>query len=237
MPSLGFRLHNNTEVFANAARSTDKVHLHSYQLMYGMFLIPAIQQHKAKIHSGFTKKKFKFLDIGIGCLTGDGPGKSVFLWKQLMKNIGEIWMALGDIECIEKFVKDGHMQGFSIVTGSQDNVTEVQAWVNETKGEFDVIIDDGGHANHHVLWSFNILFEQALNPGGLYFIEDLQVGHDSSPVSEPMTSILQSWIDELTIRTPSNPSLETLRKKYPKPKDVEWIFCQREACVIGKAHS
>lgn len=57
---------------------------------------------------------------------------------------------------------------------------------------------------------------------------------------ESIASILQNWIDELLISgkekgtPPATGHFKTMRDKYPKPKDVEWIFCQEEACVIGK---
>jgi hypothetical protein len=32
-----------------------------------------------------------------------------------------------------------------VVTGSQSNKDDLQRWIAETGGNFDVIIDDGGH--------------------------------------------------------------------------------------------
>lgn len=68
-------LHNGTEIFLEAARSfspvTDKVTTHSYQTMYGRFLLPYYYVHP----------KMKFLEIGLGCDMNYGPGASVALWK------------------------------------------------------------------------------------------------------------------------------------------------------------
>lgn len=231
-------IQDNIQRFEQAARdccggdATDKVSYHSYQLMYGTFLVPRIDFFHSTPSN--HNKKFKFLEIGMGCLMGYGPGKSVLLWKYLLKNRGDIWMAEADKECVDKFVQDGHAKGFRIVTGDQADVPTLNRWVKETRGGFDVIIDDGGHLNHQILNSFHVLFNDALLPGGLYFIEDLQVGKDASSVEDTMASILQSWIDTLLIPGPSNPQLEQLRQKYPKPDAVEWVFCQREACVVGK---
>ena len=63
------------------------------------------------------------------------------------------------------------------ITGDQDNRADIQRWVEESGGNFDVIVDDGGHRNSHILNTFMGLW-RALKPGGLYFIEDLQVGRE-----------------------------------------------------------
>eukprot|EP01034_Spumella_vulgaris_P037638 gene37638-46433_t len=57
----------------------------------------------------------------------------------------------------------------------QGDVKTVESWVVQSGGGFHAIIDDGGHQNNQIKTSFDILFEKALLPGGLYFIEDLQV--------------------------------------------------------------
>jgi hypothetical protein len=45
--------------------------------------------------------------------------------------------------------------------------------ISNIPGNFDLIIDDGGHHMHHQQISFDILFKNKLNNGGLYVIEDL----------------------------------------------------------------
>ena len=111
-----------------------------------------------------------------------------------------------------------------------------------TGGQFDVIVDDGGHNSMHILKTFEYMWPQ-LNPGGLYFIEDLHVQsgniwyHPHYPVP---ADVIQSWILTLLIthNTKSNrpPSYHMeLEKDYPLPVGLAWIFCQAEACVLGKA--
>ena len=55
---------------------TDKVVAHQYDLMYGIFLLPLYHSfdHEAR--------KFKFLEIGLGCDMNYGPGASVAVWKR-----------------------------------------------------------------------------------------------------------------------------------------------------------
>mmetsp|Transcript_15450 Transcript_15450/g.34565 ORF Transcript_15450/g.34565 Transcript_15450/m.34565 type:complete len:136 (-) Transcript_15450:773-1180(-) len=102
----------------------------------------------------------------------------------------------------------------------------------------------------------------AVLPGGFYFIEDLQLGRhrswDDSQGAAVISDVLQSWIDQKLIRYSDGPhrnwfeakwdtgyhknfaqvdangrALE-MRKRFPLPPNVAFIFCQEEACVIGK---
>ena len=107
-----------------------------------------------------------------------------------------------------------------------------------------MIIDDGGHANFQIRNSFDVLFHKALNPGGLYFIEDLHVGRIHGPDDNVIADMIKSWIDQLLIpdiytleeskRGYVAKSAALMRSKYPIPSTIKWIFCQFEACVIMK---
>ena len=44
-------------------------------------------------------------------------------------------------------------------------------------GHFDVIIDDGGHHYEQQSLSYEVLFDRALTPGGVYFIEDIETSY------------------------------------------------------------
>ena len=115
--------------------------------------------------------------------------------------------------------------------------------------------------------SFQALWPH-VNPGGLYFMEDLQCGryardgaryrYDDSHGSAVMSDVIQSWTEQLLMRYPppkldrasspigdqtdktqwgnhpANSRAIEWREKFPLPKGVAWIFCQAEACVIGK---
>ena len=63
----------NINAFAKLAKSlkpvVDKVTLHKYQTMFGIF------------HSGLASQRVKFLEIGLGCGQPYGVGASIPLWK------------------------------------------------------------------------------------------------------------------------------------------------------------
>jgi hypothetical protein len=54
---------------------------------------------------------------------------------------------------------------------NQENEAQLQAFVKKTGGDFDIIIDDGGHTMKQQLVSFAALFP-AVKSGGLYVLED-----------------------------------------------------------------
>ena len=110
--------------------------------------------------------------------------------------------------------------------------------MKESGGNFDVIIDDGGHMNYMIYQSFITLWEHALAPGGLYFIEDLLLSRMYATLERQnnlggkynginMADIVQNWIEQLL--TPL-----ALQKIVPMPTGVKSITCIAGACVISK---
>jgi len=67
-----------------------------------------------------------------------------------------------------------------------------------TLGEFDVVIDDGGHTMRQQQETFDILFPK-LNLGGLYVIEDLHTSYWPEFFDQELrtTEFLKSLVDEI----------------------------------------
>jgi len=59
---------------------------------------------------------------------------------------------------------------------NQEDPNELANFIKKTGGEFDIIIDDGGHTMHQQITSFVQLFP-AVKSGGLYVIEDLHTSY------------------------------------------------------------
>ena len=127
------------DIFLSTAKSlnpvTDKVTDHSYQIMYGRFLLPYYQQNPS----------MKMLEIGLGCDMNYGPGASVAVWKKLFPE-AELWEAEFDSQCVEKH-RDDMLKGIFVLTGDQGDDAVLDSWVELSGGNFDVVIDDGGHQN------------------------------------------------------------------------------------------
>lgn len=218
------------------SRRTDKVTPHSYQTMYGLFLTPLM--HSA--HS--SKLKVKMLEIGLGCGSWYGEGKSVSLWQHFFgSQYLDLWIAEFNSECAKNFQKANG--GFQLVTGDQGDRATLHEWVKATGGNFDVIIDDGSHLSSHIKMSFDVLFRQALRPGGLYFLEDLsaakepqwfwkgaKLGYEDTNGTAIVIDVLNSWIRQLVL--PVNKMQHKIRHKIPP--GIKWIMCQSEACVVAK---
>jgi hypothetical protein len=171
-----------------------------------------------------------------------GPGASLNLWKKVLeKNRYDLWFAELSQRCVDNYQLQ--LDGVQILVGDQGNITTLQAWVRQSKGNFDVIIDDGGHKNSQIMASLTVLWS-LLKPGGYYFLEDLHVGRKPGYFhphqTPPVTIIIQTWIDHLNIgaKYPEwlSPHAAELIARYPLPHGLEGIFCQLEACVLMKSH-
>jgi hypothetical protein len=130
----------------------------------------------------------------------------------------------------------------------------LERWVNETGGNFDFIIDDGGHKNTEQWLSFNYLFPSALKPGGVYFLEDLQVGRHHpywaggipGTNGSVMVDALTDWMDQLVELSMStgerkifNPKADkAVNKTYQHelPANITRIDCVQDMCAISKAN-
>jgi hypothetical protein len=118
----------------------------------------------------------------------------------------------------------------TILIGDQGSETDLMQWVNITGGGFDIIVDDGSHNPRHQLESFRLLFEHALKPGGIYFIEDIESAQ--RPTCQPFEPAVLSrdkilyWVDQLLI-FPREAALDL-------PPGLQSITCQRESCAFHK---
>lgn len=247
---------NGAEVFQNIARSfvpvTEKVNRHAYDIMYGRFLVPMVENFR------FLHKPMKFLEIGFGCDTekrkrlGYGFGASVPVWQKLFSRINSsIWEAESDKVCIQNARNGGQLRDVSVLIGDQSNETTLARWIYRSGGDFDVIIDDGGHKSEQVLKSFAALWPE-LNPGGYYFIEALEVGFVDKYASEGYPAVpvvIQAWIEHLITtdlkyapryqrkamaQREKRPNQAGVLSKFPFPEGLDYIFCQSSGCVFHK---
>ena len=107
---------------------TDKISTHNYQNLYGRYLGP------------IRFEPLNFLEIGLGCTMGYGPGKSLLAWREFLPN-ANISILEYDGVCAEKFRhKVEHL-----FIGDQSNFKVLEN-IGTTAGPFDFIVDDGGHS-------------------------------------------------------------------------------------------
>lgn len=209
---------------------TDKVSVHHYETLYDKYFSDIDQP-------------IKLLEIGLGCDMAYGPGASAQIWPQLFPTDSEIWFAELDEECVRNYWTSD--LAWNYVTGDQGDPETVEKWIQITGGEFDFVIDDGGHTNTQIWTSFEKLFFKVLKPGGVYFLEDLHVGryegwysnglpHDNTSV---VLDVLTDWMDQLVVKSMKGLGIEavTRRYKHKLPPAILRIDCVGDMCAITKA--
>ena len=117
------------------------------------------------------------LEIGVK------DGASLKLWQSYFKN-GEVYGI--DIDPACKQLEGGRIR---VEVGSQDDLDFLGSCFGETT-RYDIIIDDGSHINSFTIASFEFLFRNRLNPGGIYIIEDLACSYQNLQTEY---NILDSW--------------------------------------------
>jgi len=129
---------------------------------------------KSSLEHGFTEiyeETFAFLKnepIRL-CEIGIAQGGSLLMWKEYFPKakiygIDILNRHKMNSDRVETFVAD------------QSDREQLQSFINEYGGDFDILIDDGGHAMNMQQISFGFLFK-FIKPGGYYVIEDV---HTSS---------------------------------------------------------
>lgn len=117
-----------------------------------------------KYFSRYRDKNIKVLEIGVQ------NGGSLQMWQNYFgKGTHVIGMDI-DANC-KKFDSDE----IKIFIGDQNNLNDLENLINLYKN-FDIIIDDGSHMNHHQINTFKYLFPY-LNEGGTYLVEDIHTSY------------------------------------------------------------
>lgn len=227
---------------------TNKVSRHNFQTMYTKYF--------EQSWPGIDRKEIvkKLFEIGFGCegrsfkAQVENAGKSAHLWRNYFPS-AEIWYAEYNTACLAAWQDRLLQMSIKTVSGDQGDPATLKEWVATTGGNFDVIIDDGGHQNHQIYNTFLILFDHALKPGGLYIVEDLMCSrietrhhcrtfgvHKNKSIMDP----IKDWIEELATWTTQdhrqNPAV-AYTPKYKMPPNIKSIECFSEVCAIVKCYS
>jgi hypothetical protein len=102
------------------------------------------------------------------------------------KKVLEIGVYKGEsLKLLSSYFKEAKIYGFDIndstqyqtekiitFQGNQESVEDLQNFIDIYGGDFDLIIDDGGHTMKQQQLTFGVLFKYLKN-GGIYIIEDL----------------------------------------------------------------
>jgi len=141
---------------------TDKVNIHHYEEMY---------EHK---FAPIRHKPLKMLEIGLGCGQAYGPGASYFTWLSYFSHV-DLYFIEYNGDCAHTWSNSTSQA--HIYIGDQSDPVFLNQFISDTGGEFDVIIDDGGHTMDQQRTSLEVLWK-AVRDGGMYFVEDLATSYE-----------------------------------------------------------
>lgn len=166
----------------------------------------------SEIYDDFFNKKrndvLKVLEIGID------KGNSLRMWRDYFPNA----MIYGlDVQTHQFFTEER----ISTHYANQSSEKDIDNFINNFGGNFDIIIDDGGHDPIYQQITLGFLFKH-LNSGGVYIIEDLH------------TSFIDDWLRPIGL-TPENEktaynvltklkNLGVIDSPYIKQHDCQYIF-------------
>ena len=187
--------------------NSDKYTRHHYERYYeSWFESPLLlngggRSSASSSHSYRTKPKLRVLEIGVR------DGTSLEVWKEYFGENAELIVGLAygveTKKLTQHRVKEitstktsagGEGSGnkgsstndenkntptVEIVWGDQSKLSTMEMLSSTSKGygNYDIIIDDGSHVPQHMVYTLYSLFDTALNPGGIYIIEDIETNY------------------------------------------------------------
>lgn len=215
------------DTLALAAGTDKSSSFHNYTRIY------------SKYFDAIRNDPIKFLEIGIY------RGNSVKLWESYFPN--------AELHFID--IDPGYIQYHSLRSKyhfiDASNVKSLQVFINSIEGDFDIILDDGGHQMQQQITSFQTLFPY-VRSGGLYIIEDLHTsywkeygghGRVGAPVSgqDTCTDFLKNLVDEMNYSAGVNECADPnkispdLRQRLNYYQDnIDAIHFYKSVCIIIK---
>lgn len=167
--------------------ATDKYWVHGYTRLYDK-------------HIGYLRnQEIKILEIGVF------RGASLLLWKEAFPK-AQIYGVDKNTKIWQKFLHD--QDRIKVLIGRQEDEKFLKEEVIPC-GEFDIIIDDGGHSSLEQWKSFETLWRN-LNHKGWYVIEDIYGNYKKGLSENSMVTKLKSMVDNLHI----NPTIRSITFYY-----------------------
>lgn len=139
----------NTFKELSKSAGTDKTYYHGYHYFYPRYL------------ESFRTGAFSMLEIGYG------NGESTELWLKYFPK-AEIFVMDIDVSLTDTRLK--------VIKGDQSNEDDLRM-ITGIIGRSKFIIDDGSHNPVHQFETFQYLFKNLLEPGGIYIIEDIECSY------------------------------------------------------------
>lgn len=131
--------------------------------------------HYERYFDALKYEPIRFIEIGVG------GGESIQTWLDYFPRAKVYGVDIvRDTNPWNTPIPKAHVR-YQFVCGSQSDPTFWKCFAADHGGDWDVVVDDGGHTSEQIITTFNGLWH-AVKPGGLYCIEDLGVAYGVSSV-------------------------------------------------------
>jgi hypothetical protein len=176
----------------------------------------------------------RLLEIGVY------NGGSLHMWREFLPNA-----ALFAIDIDERCLAiEREIANTMVRLVDQGNRAQLRRFIDETGGEFDVVIDDGGHTMAQQVTAFEELFPHVVT-GGAYVIEDLgtayweeyggrDIGREGTSVALVKQLVDSVHIHDLTHPVPGYHSAASPEKLARVRTDVASVSVYPGQAVIIK---
>jgi len=145
-----------------------------------------------KILDGKENEKLKILEIGIFRQPPSVEGRPVDKGRRLTAASIRTWydyLPNSEIYAIDLYdFKDFNNDRIHTFICNQESVDDLEDLITKIGGDFDMIIDDGGHMMNQHQISLSTLFKY-VKQGGVYVIEDLLTCHMPNYVRGDKTTL------------------------------------------------
>jgi hypothetical protein len=223
---------------------------HKYQHMYHRYLAQSALQ--SCLEEPVQKKKFRMLEIGLGCHPSGGmihrtPGGSAFAWRHLFPADSfdlDLHIMEFDKQCATKWAAD-HPTIAKVHTGDASNATDLdRVWQESGGAPFDFIVDDASHINEHQIKTFEHMITHVAAEGGVYVIEDIHSSCEEwkANTGRVKTGLVVQGTEDCMETKDGKPTIYAkivewqkalLRNQFPFP-DVTHIDVCFQAAVFSK---
>lgn len=123
-----------------------------------------------KHFSSYRSSAKKILEIGVD------TGISIQVWLDYFPAASIYGM---DITLLDSLLFNDKENRVTLFLGDQGNIRDLDKFIELHGGDFDIIIDDGGHTMQQQQLTFKTYFP-LLKPGGMYVVEDLHTSYLSN---------------------------------------------------------
>lgn len=155
--------------YLTAASGSDKARIGNGEGYHGY------TRYYERIFKAIRESPVRLVEIGVE------NGRSMKMWQQYFSEAEHIYgIGYGNFQVkpsqdcnSDAATRVNSKTACTIYKGDQSDIKFLKRFIGETRGDFDIIIDDGSHLPSHQLISFETLWP-AIRPGGMYVVEDIE---------------------------------------------------------------